>query len=114
VHVTGREGACLPILATAIAVAPPHLARAGRPDGDGCHCHITHLPLPAAAHLPAGSRGLSRRQAPSPQGWGEHGCMVCHGTHALVQLLINRDRLMLLPKRIDGWIKASCTLAGLV
>lgn len=69
VHVTAREGACLPILAT--ASRPSH--------SYGCHCHITHLPLPRTcpqAPFPAGAFRVRHRHF-----WfmGEHGGMVCHG-----------------------------------
>jgi hypothetical protein len=54
VHVTAREGACLPILAT--ASRPSH--------SYGCHCHITHLPLPRTcpqAPFPAGAFRVRHR-----------------------------------------------------
>ena len=78
----------------------PRAPSKGRPDG--AWMLLSHHVPAAAAYLPAGSRGLSRRQAPSLQRW--EGAWT-HGVpwhRALVQLLIAIDPLMLLPEGIDG------------
>jgi len=82
-------------------------------------CHITHLPSKKEkkiTHLPALHLGLSRQaQAPSLQGRGEHGCMVCPVPmhHAsFVRTAVNRDRLGVSTQGIDK--KALRALAGLV